>query len=601
MDTKRLVLYALMGMICFALWDAWQKDYPAPVPATVVVAASGVSATAAASGNASAGGGGAAGAETAASSAAASSSPAAASTALAALPTSSAATVLAGGKIPQDRLVKIQTDVLDVAIDTLGGSVVQTKLLQYRAEANKPAPVQLFNDDANKLYLAESNLYLTQSDNGAAVGPDTQQKHAQYRAAQHSYVMQPGQQELQVTLQWSGNNGVAVNKIFTFTRGHYDIKVGYAVNNKSQQALDGVLQAQLQRKDIHEPETGSKLQYGTFAGAAFSSPEKLYEKVNYKKLAKENISREVQGGWMALQQRYFLSAWVPNKAASYNYSSAVELGEIYQVKLVGDKIKVPAGATANVNATLYVGPEITDTLKALAPGLDLTIDYGWLWIISVFIFWIMQHIQRVIGNWGWSIVLVTVLIKAAFFKLSEVSYRSMAKMKDLAPKLQMLKERCGDDRQKLSQATMELYKKEKVNPMSGCLPMIVQIPVFIGLYYVLLEAVQLRHAPFIFWLHDLSAKDPYYILPILMGISMVGQQLLSPQSPDPVQSKMMMALPVVFTFFFLSFPSGLVLYWLINNVLSIAQQWYINKKYAHVSAVTVPSNIAALWQRFRKK
>lgn len=560
MGQKRLtlyVLYALLAVVCVALWEAWQKDYP-PTPPAVATALQSNAATAAAS---------AVSATTANESGVA---------------TAATSTVV---PVPENRLVKVHTDVLDVAIDTLGGSVVQAKLLQYRAKVKESTPVQLFNDDPAKLYVAKSALYLNAADFAA-------QKPWQYKVAQHDYSLESGQQELQVTLQ-AANKGVVVNKTFTFARGRYDIKVDCAVNNKSKETINGVFQADLQRKNVKEEETGSKLQYGTFAGAAFSSKDKLYEKVDYKKLAKENVNRDVHGGWMALQQHYFLSAWIPDKDATYNYSSSAEPGEIYTIKVADNKVQIPAGATANINATLYVGPEIPDALKALAPGLDLTIDYGWLWMISAFLFWVMQQIQRVIGNWGWTIIAVTILIKAAFFKLSEVSYRSMAKMKDLAPKLQALKERCGDDRQKLSQATMELYKKEKVNPMSGCLPMLVQIPVFIGLYYVLVEAIQLRHAPFIFWLHDLSTKDPYYILPILMGISMLFQQLLSPQSPDPVQAKMMMALPVIFTVFFLNFPSGLVLYWLVNNVLSIAQQWYINKKYTHPSNVT-PSLFSSL-------
>lgn len=606
MNTKRLVLYALLGVVCFALWDAWQKDFPttsltqilnpsAVENANVATVANTVSTTAAQTHTT-----------------VAISRGRSISTTQNNVETSSS--VIA--PTPQERLVKVHTDVLDVAIDTLGGKIVQTKLLQYSTLANKSSsPVQLFSDNPEKLYVADSGLIST-------AGPDTELRSAQYtvlqqhsqlpQQQQHEYTLQPEQSELQVTLQWRSNEGILINKTFTFKRGQYDVRVNYTINNQSSQVWTGAFYAQLQRKNIKEAETGSKLQYGTFAGAALSSPDKIYEKIDYKKLAKENINREVQGGWLALQQRYFLGVWIPEQNKSYLYFSKVSGGNnsgistsdnaenIYTLGLKSDIITVPNGATANVGATLYAGPEIAATLKSLAPGLDLTIDYGWLWIISVFLFWVMQQIQHVVGNWGWSIILVTVLIKAAFFKLSEVSYRSMAKMKDLAPKLQALKERCGDDRQKLSQATMELYKKEKVNPLSGCLPMIVQIPVFIGLYYVLIEAIQLRHAPFMFWLHDLSAKDQYYVLPILMGASMFVQQLLSPQSPDPVQSKMMMALPIVFTVFFLNFPSGLVLYWLVNNVLSIMQQWYINKKYTHTSNVT-PSLATVMFDHVRKR
>ncbi len=287
-----------------------------------------------------------------------------------------------------------------------------------------------------------------------------------------------------------------------------------------------------------------------------------------------------------MQQQYFLSAWVPNQNTVNHYYSHVTVpkdstgkNDIYTLGYVTPALSLAPGQSGSSQSTLYVGPEIASNLQPLAKGLDLTIDYGWLWWLSKILFWIMKHINSVVHNWGWTIVLTTALIKIVFYWFSDKSYRSMAKMRQVQPRMQALKERFGDDKQALTKATMELYKKEKINPMGGCLPMLIQIPVFFALYYVLIEAVQLRQAPFIFWIHDLSVKDPFYILPILMGASMFLQQRLSPPPPDPTQAKIFMFLPLIFTVFFLSFPAGLVLYWLTNNVLSIAQQYYVMKTF----------------------
>jgi YidC/Oxa1 family membrane protein insertase len=585
-DTKKLLLYATLGVLCFALWDAWNKDYSstannAAAPATA--ASTATTASSSSSGNATTIPAAAASAKSAPAAANAPYAPGkqphqtqqlkAAATAASAAVSTSASEISSS----QNRLVHVQTDTLDVAIDTVGGNVVQSKLLKYFTERQQPsAPVQLFDDNANKLYVAESGLM-------GVAGPDLMVGQGQYSVAKTSYVLQPDQQELQVKLLWQNkhNKNITVAKTFTFQRGQYNIKVDYEIDNKSHQPWVGQFYAAFKRREVKVEESGFfQFGIGTFSGVSLSRPDKPYEKIEYKKLVKSPINREVQGGWLALQQRYFLGAWIPEKNKVYQYFSSVATDDIYTIGFKGSDITVPANSKTTVGATLYSGPEIASVLKTIAPHLDLTIDYGWLWMISAFLFWVMQQIYKVVGNWGWAIILVTVLIKIAFFKLSESSYRSMAKMKDLAPKLQALKERLGDDKQKMSQATMELYRKEKVNPLGGCLPMLIQIPVFIGLYYVLLEAIELRHAPFMWWINDLSSKDPYYILPLLMGASMFLQQRLGPQSPDPMQAKMMLGLPIIFTVFFLSFPSGLVLYWLVNNCLSIAQQWYINQKYA---------------------
>jgi YidC/Oxa1 family membrane protein insertase len=370
-----------------------------------------------------------------------------------------------------------------------------------------------------------------------------------------------------------------VNKIFTFERGKYTATVRYQINNRSAAPWTGQFYAQIRQQPI----TTSAGFFGlhTYAGAAVSSEASPYEKINFAQMEKQNFDKTIQGGWLAMQQRYFLSAWIPESTQQNHYYTRFDPAtKTYTLGYVGPVTTVAAGAVGVAGATLYAGPEVTDILSHTAPHLELTVDYGWLWPISVAIFAVMKYIHGLLGNWGWSIVLVTLLIKLLFYKLSATSYRSMAKMRKLTPQLQAIKERFGEDKQKLSQAMMALYKKEKVNPLSGCLPMLVQIPFFIALYYVLIESVELRHAPFVFWIKDLSVYDPYFILPILMGVSMFLQQRLNPPPPDPVQAKVMLFLPVIFTIFFVTFPAGLVLYWLVNNCLGALQQWYIMRQIA---------------------
>ena len=318
----------------------------------------------------------------------------------------------------------------------------------------------------------------------------------------------------------------------------------------------------------------------SYEGASMSSHQHPYEKVTFDQMAKANVDRTHAGGWIAMQQLYFLSAWVPHSQLQHHhfYTKSQPIDQLYMIGLLGPDVTIAPRASHTFSATLYTGPELTGRLAQLAPGLDRTVDYGWLWWISSIIFWLMSSIHAFIGNWGWAIVMTTIIIKFLLYPLSAASFRSMAKMRELQPKIQALKERYGDDRQALSRATMELYQKEKINPIGGCLPMLIQVPIFIGLYYVIIESVQLRQAPFLGWIVDLSVRDPYFILPILMGISMLIQQRLTPSAPDPAQAKMMMVVPVVFTVFFINFPAGLTLYWLVNNVVQILQQWYVTQK-----------------------
>jgi YidC/Oxa1 family membrane protein insertase len=406
-------------------------------------------------------------------------------------------------------------------------------------------------------------------------GPDTTQGQAVYVTEQKNYSLLPNQSNLQVKLYWQNAQGVKITKIFTFQRNQYEIGVDYQINNQSSQPWDGNLYLQLLRKDLPDAHQNRLSTTATYFGAAISSPDKRFQKISFNSMKEKNIDQTITGGWAAMIQHYFVSAWVPENTQALQYFSHVTQNGLYTIGMISPKISAQPGETITTHAKLYTGPAIADYLEQAAPGLKLTIDYGWFWFISGIIFWMMQHIYNIIGNWGWSIVIVTLIIKLMFYHLSAKSYRSMNGMKKLQPQLALLKERYGDDKQKFTQATLELYKKEKVNPMSGCLPILVQIPVFIGLYWVLIESVQLRQAPFIFWIHDLSMKDPYYVLPVLMGLSMFLQQRLNPPPPDPMQAKIMMLMPIVFTALFMNFPAGLMLYWFVNNTLSFLQQWFI--------------------------
>lgn len=541
LDYVRIALYTVLIILGFFLYQAWEKDHPATdapaanaaqtmpgsryVPDTSAVPAS------------------------------------AANTASPSVPAAAPQTV--------GQLVHVTTDLLDVTIDTRGGDIVSVKLLDYPESLSDPKQAfVLLNDDAKTRYLAESGLLST-------MGPDTSKGQALYTTAQTSYTLAPDQDELTVTLNWKDDKGLAVAKNFTFNRNSYEINVGYAVQNKTPNTWQGNLYTQLMRTDTPPVGSGGFINLATYFGAAFSTPAKPFQKLSFSDIKKESLNTVSQGGWAAMLQHYFISAWIPAQTATSTYYSKVTPDGLYTIGMIGQPLVAAPGATVETQAKLYAGPTLGDQLEKAAPSLKLTIDYGWFWFISAIIFWMMQKIYDVVGNWGWSIVIVTIIIKLIFYKLSAKSYRSMSGLKKLQPRIEMLKERYGDDKQKLTQATLELYKQEKVNPMSGCLPILVQIPVFIALYWVLVESVQLRQAPFILWIHDLSQQDPYYILPVLMGLSMFVQQRLNPPPPDPLQAKLMMLMPVVFTVLFANFPAGLMLYWFVNNTLSFLQQWYI--------------------------
>jgi YidC/Oxa1 family membrane protein insertase len=468
---------------------------------------------------------------------------------------------------PNKQLLHVKTNLLDVEIDPTGGNILQIKLLAYPVELHSTQPYELLNNSQATRYIAQSGL-LSQT------GPDNAKGQATYTSDATNYQLADGQNSLEVKLHWKNAAGVVFTKIYTFQRDRYEINVDYQIDNNSTTAWSGNLYLQLLRKNTPPVNKQGVMSFATYFGGAISSPEKPFHKISFKEMNNTNLDQTITGGWAAMVQHYFVSAWVPDKTMPLQYFTRVTQDGLYTLGMIGPKLTVTPGEKYSTSTRFYAGPAIADRLEKVAPGL-LTIDYGWLWMISVVIFWLMQKIYNVIGNWGWSIVIVTMFIKLIFYHLSAKSYRSMSGLKRLQPQLATLKERFGGDKQKFTQATLELYKKEKVNPMSGCLPIIIQIPVFIALYWVLIESVQLRHAPFILWIHDLSTKDPYYVLPVLMGLSMFLQQRLNPPSADPTQAKVMMFMPIIFTAMFLNFPAGLMLYWFVNNTLSFLQQWYI--------------------------
>ncbi|CAD5107093.1 membrane protein insertase YidC [Zestomonas carbonaria] len=470
------------------------------------------------------------------------------------------------------QLIQVKTDVLDLAIDPRGGDVVQLTLPQYPRRQDRPdVPFQLFDNGGERLYLAQSGLT---GNNGPDARPSGRPLYA---SAQRAYQLADGQDQLVVELTFS-DAGVNYVKRFTFTRGQYDFTVGYKIDNQSGQPWSGNLFAQLKRDNSGDPSSTTATGTATYLGAALWTPSEPYKKVSMKDMDKQGLKETVEGGWVAWLQHYFVTAWIPAKDSNNVLQTRKDGQGNYIIGFTGPTLSVAAGSQAETSATLYAGPKIQKHLKELSPGLELTVDYGILWFIAQPIFWLLEHIHSLLGNWGWSIIVLTIIIKLAFFPLSAASYKSMARMRAVSPKLQSLKEQYGDDRQKMSQAMMELYKKEKINPLGGCLPILVQMPVFLALYWVLLESVEMRQAPWLLWITDLSIKDPYFLLPIIMGATMFIQQQLNPTPPDPMQAKVMKLMPIIFTFFFLWFPAGLVLYWVVNNILSIAQQWYITRK-----------------------
>lgn len=501
-------------------------------------------------------------------------------------------------------LIYVQTDVLQLAIDPNGGDVVELKLSQYPRNASNPdIPLQLFENSNDRIYVAQSGLVGTNGPDARASG------RPQYSVSQQSFTLQDGQDQLNVDLSFQ-ENGVNYTKRFTFHRGlslecsareisqrkvecindeAYQINLTYLIDNQSEQEWKGNLFAQLKRDGQGDPSSTTATGTATYLGAALWTADEPYKKLSMSNMDDKNFNQAINGGWVAWLQHYFVTAWVADAEQTNQVTTRKDGKGNYIIGYTSPAMSVAAGQHAQTTATLYAGPKIQSHLKALSPGLELTVDYGFLWFIAQPIFWLLSVIHGILGNWGWSIIFLTILIKLAFFPLSAASYKSMARMRAVAPRMAALKEQHAGDKQKLSQGMMELYKKEKINPLGGCLPILVQMPVFLSLYWVLLESVEMRQAPFMFWLTDLSSKDPFFILPIIMGLSMFVQQKLNPTPPDPMQAKVMKLLPIIFTFFFLWFPAGLVLYWVVNNLLSIGQQWYITRKIEKSMAAANPS------------
>ncbi|MDP4789596.1 MAG: membrane protein insertase YidC [Haliea sp.] len=473
---------------------------------------------------------------------------------------------------PASAVITVHTDVLQVAIDLRGGDIVELALPEHLENIDKPnQPFVLLEQNERRVYVAQSGLIGTN-------GLDNESR-AQFNAAQTRYELADGADSLNVDLLWQNDAGLSVTKRFTLRRGDYLLTVSYIVNNQTDTRWQGNLFGQIKR-DGSKPSTvdSSGMGLQPFLGAAITQPDERFTKFSFKDMQEEPFREQLPGGWIAMIQHYFLSAWIPAPEQSHTYSTRVTSSGFNIAGFTSPALVVDPGQQGTVSAGFYAGPKDQYRLAEISPYLDLSVDYGWLWWIAQPLFWLLIKIHGFVGNWGVAIILLTVLIKTVFFKLSATSYRSMANMRRVAPKMQDIREQYAEDKAKQSQAMMELYKKEKINPMGGCLPVLVQMPVFISLYWVLMESVELRHSPFFLWIEDLSVMDPFFVLPLLMGASMWFMQKLNPPPPDPMQAKIMQWLPVIFTFFFLWFPAGLVLYWVVNNLLSMAQQYVITRQ-----------------------
>lgn len=486
------------------------------------------------------------------------------------------------------QIITVTTDLIKLSIDTLGGDIVESTLLSYPVELNGVEDFKLLEKLPNYTFVAQSGLL-------GANGPDDKNRESRplYTASKSKYVLDANQNSLDVVLNFTDAQGIQFKKVFTFTRDAYNVKVNYSVNNTTNQNIMVQMWGQL-TQSVEKPTEESNMMMQLYRGPAFSTQKEKYEKftfddmtsteeinngeLNNEYVKNENLQEITKGGWIAMIQHYFVTAWVPNSSKNNTLTTTKTtidsgLGSIY---FLGEATTIAENTTMEFGATLYTGPKLQDRLTALSPTLDLTVDYGFLWWMAQPLHWLLSFFYGIVGNWGFAIVLLTFTVRGAMYPLSKKQYTSMAKMRKLQPKMAALKERFGDDRQKMGQATMELYKKEKVNPLGGCLPMLVQMPIFLGLFWMLQESVELRQAPFMLWIDDLSVKDPYFVLPVLMGASMWLMSKMQPSmSTDPMQQKMMQWMPVIFSFFFVIFPSGLVLYWVVSNIVTLLQQTYI--------------------------
>lgn len=551
MDNRRLILLVVFFFSLVMLWDAWQKfNQPKAAAQTAAAVAANGSAIPVPS----------------------ASTPVAAPLGAAAVPSTAPAAA------PSGEIVRVKTDLFVVDVAAQGGDIVGLELNKYKAIDDTDKPFSLF--EAKHQYVAQSGL----------IGDGLPNHKTVYSISAGNRELALDAKTLQLRLDAPLAGGVKVTKVYTFTRGSYLIDVSYEIANGSQKEVAAYAYYQLQR-DTADP-AGENRMVSTFTGPAIYTEQDKYQKIPFSDIEKDKakFSHKADNGWMAMVQHYFVSAWVPpEKLAREFYVRKLDGGAKPAVSagvIVPTPVAAP-GAKVALSVALYAGPQIQSSLEQLAKpaaeggvgaqGLPLVVDYGWLTIVAAPIFWCLELIYKFVGNWGWAIVLLTIGIKLIFFPLSAASYKSMAKMKAVTPRMTILKERCGDDKQKLNMEMMKLYKSEKINPLGGCLPIVIQIPVFIALYWALLGAVEIRGAPWVLWIHDLSSSDPYYVLPVIMMATMLIQTKLNPKPPDPIQAKVMMFMPFIFGGMFFFFPAGLVLYWVVNNTLSIAQQWQITR------------------------
>lgn len=460
-----------------------------------------------------------------------------------------------------NRYISVITDTLSIQIDRIGGDVVKADLLKYPVEQGSDEPYSLLRPGVDGHYVAQSGLI-------GANGPDANpQGRPLYNASAEQFVLES--ETLRVPLTWVGNDGISITKTFVFTRNSHAITLEQSISNNTPGTA--VIQPYAQLKQTFDMPEGSAIM-PTYRGAAYGTEEEQYTKYSFSDIEDENLRAATSAGWIAMIEHYFLSAWVPPQDKTNTIYTRAIGTDFATIGYTSEPISIAQGETTVLNNTLYLGPKDQDTLREFAKGLQLTVDYGFLWFISEWLFWLLQIIHGFVNNWGVAIIIITIIVKGLMYPLTKAQYVSMAKMRELTPKIQQLKDRHGDDRQKMSQAMMEMYKKEKVNPMGGCFPLLLQMPIFLALYWVFLESVELRQAPFFLWITDLSVKDPWFVLPILTGVSMWALQKLQPMTmTDEMQKKIMQFMPIMMTVFFMFFPAGLVLYWLISNIITLVQ------------------------------
>ena len=531
MESQRSFLLIGLAMVSFLLWQQWQLDYgPKPVEQTQQASVQGSV------------------------SAEQSDAPQI---------TSSELAMVAGPGEQAGKIISVTTDTLLLSIDTKGGDVISANLANY--------PVTQGSDDAYSLLRPSGeHIFVAQSGLVGRDGTDSKTRPV-YSVAEDSYTMQDD--SLTVPLSYVTAEGLSVTKSFIFTRGSHQIDVKYTITNNSDTVKQVQQFGQLKQSMV---EQGGSMFMPTYRGAAYSTEEERYEKYNFDDIKDKKLSEVTKGGWTAMIEHYFVSAWVPPQDQTNAIFTTVKQQTNAVIGFTGQSTLIEPQQSVEISSILYLGPKDQDTLEKIARGLDLTVDYGFLWMISKPLFWLLQYIHSIVGNWGYAIIIITIIVKGSMYWLTKKQYESMAKMRNLKPKMDALKERYGEDRQKMQQAMMEMYKKDKVNPMGGCLPLLFQMPIFLALYWVFLESVELRHADFIFWITDLSAKDPYFVLPVLTGVTMYLLQKLQPMTmTDPMQQKIMQYMPVAMSLFFFIFPAGLVLYWLISNVITLIQAKFI--------------------------